>query len=87
MNKGMIENNIFRIFFNIGRRVSVSYHMVLRNIDPFPVIVRHYLYSFWNRLETSENTIIKEIHDWCDFCTSAICKKNGKKNCLSKPYV
>ena len=68
-------NNVFRKLFNIGRRESVSFHMTTRGIDAFPVIMRKYIVSFWKRLDSSNNCIINNVYNWCDFYCSPLFKR------------
>lgn len=60
-------NNIFRVFMNLGRRVSVSKHMIDMKIDPFKVVIRKNTTGFIDRISNSDNFIVKKLYNWSEF--------------------
>ena len=61
-------SNIFRKLFSIGSRDSISYNMIFRNMDPFPIIIRGYVFfSFSTRLEQSHNDVLSSLFNWFTF--------------------
>ena len=54
-------NNIFRQFFKLGRRCSISMEFFNRNINGFYICLRKSINSFYNRLKNSKNTLVRSI--------------------------
>ena len=69
-------NDIYRALFHIARGVSMSNIYVTKGIDCFNVLARKLVYSLWQRLSKSSNSIISTIFH-CDHCLrhSLIVKK------------
>ena len=54
-------NNSLRMFFNISRYESASIILAQRSVNGCSSIIRKLIYRFMQRLNCSENNIIKEI--------------------------
>ena len=68
------HNNVFRAFFKLCRRCSVSQEFVLRNIPNIDVIRRKLVYSILSRVNSSNNVLIKTILDMSFFTDSEMFK-------------
>ncbi len=68
------HNNVFRAFFKLCRRCSVSQEFVLRNIPNFDVIRRKLVYSLLSRVSSSTNVLITAILDMIHFTESEMFK-------------
>ena len=54
-------NDIYRALFGIARGVSISRIYVTKGIDCFDVLVRKFVYSMWQRIAQSVNSILCNI--------------------------
>jgi exonuclease III len=68
-------NNIFRSLFSVSRRDSVSQNLLARGISCFNVIRRKQIFSFYTRVLSSSNSLIKTLCDSPFFTTSKIFRK------------
>ena len=55
------DNDVYRWLFKIRRGVSISAIFVSKGIDSFNVLRRKLIYSFMQRIHTSENPLIQAI--------------------------
>ena len=67
-------NNVFRSLLNLDRRISMSQTFVQFNVHSFPVLHRKLIYSLYQRVVTSENSIIREIVNSAHFHESSLYK-------------
>ena len=61
-NLKVAYNNSLRRLLGLPSHSSASGMFVILNIPSFGELLRKYVYSFRNRLESSENSIIRGIH-------------------------
>jgi hypothetical protein len=54
-------NNIFRQFFNLSRRCSVSFEFLKRGINSFEIVQRKSIFSLYSRLYNCENNLINTL--------------------------
>ena len=60
-HKELSCNNSLSIFFKIPKFTTMRKHVVNKGILSFDKLIRKNVYSFWQRLERSENEIILGI--------------------------
>ena len=68
-------NNIFRRFFNLDRRCSVSYELTTRNIPTCENVIRRYMYSCMCRLRSNQNMYINALLNSNVMINSKVVKK------------
>ena len=54
-------NNVFRLLHNLPKQSSASGMFVSSNVKNCSAVIRNVVYKFMQRLEVSENSIIKRV--------------------------
>ena len=54
-------NNVFRYLLSIKRQCSISQCFIKHGIYSFNVLCRKLVYSFYNRVSTSDNTLVRNM--------------------------
>ena len=67
-------NNVFRSLLNLDRRTSMSQTYVQLNVHSFPELHRKLINSLYQRIVTSDNSIIREIVNSAHFYESSLYK-------------
>ncbi len=66
------HNNIFRMMFNLPRRCSVSQNFMMKGIPNMIIIRRKLIFSFYNRILKSDNSLVSAIRDSVYFSFSPL---------------
>ena len=73
MNKLRVAyNNVFRNMFKLARDASISYSMLLCNLEGFQAVVRKQSYGFRQRIYHIDNFLVKTIVNSMSFSTNKI---------------
>jgi len=68
------HNNVFRYFFKVDRRESISRHFANFNLPNFNVIRRKLVFSIYKRIFSSQNQLIQTIVSSVFFMNSKLFK-------------
>ena len=67
-------NNVFRFFFKLPRRGSISYHFVTKDLPHFTYVRRTLCHSMFERVLSSRNRLICNLVDSTFFVSSRVFK-------------
>ena len=75
-------NRIFRILMGLEHRTSMSAEFIVRDMDPFVVILRKAIASFRKRIFSNDNILVRTVVDIVYFLPSVDYPEDGAKLCL-----